>query len=71
MTGNCLRSALNSPSLNLVKPRFSSSWYLRSVVAIALVMAIAVADDEEVEEEGDTVVEENDFSVVRRTLPSS
>ena len=34
-------------------------------------MAIAVADDEEVEEEGDTVVEENDFSVVRRTLPSS
>lgn len=34
-------------------------------------MAIAVADEEDVEEEGDTVREESVFDVVRRTLPSS
>lgn len=34
-------------------------------------MAIAVEDEEEVEEEEDTAVEESVFEVVRRTFPSS
>lgn len=75
VTGNCLLSALNSPSLSLANPWFKSFWYLPSRLAIALTISVAVALEVDIDDrddgDGEIVVGLMDFRVVRRTLPSS
>jgi hypothetical protein len=60
--GSCLRSPLNAPSLRLVNPLFTSSWYFFSATVISLTIDVA---------EADVIDAETGLEVKRRTLPSS
>jgi hypothetical protein len=60
--GNCLLNPLNAPSLKLLKPLLTSSWYFFSATAISRTIEAA---------EAEAMDADMGFVVRRRTLPSS